>query len=67
MARERQVAVMSKLKPWVMPVWRRTSLFYVTVLATLCIKRLRSTVEYVGAVEKTSNIIQHLMQLVSFN
>jgi len=27
-------------KPWVRPVWRRTPLFYVTILATLCTKRL---------------------------
>jgi len=25
-------------KPWVRPVWRRTPLFYVTILAILCIK-----------------------------
>jgi len=24
-------------KPWVRPVWCRTPLFYVTILATLCI------------------------------
>ena len=29
-------------KPWVRPVWRRTPLFYVTILATLCIKGLSS-------------------------
>ena len=40
---ERQIALTSKLKTWVRPVWRRTSLFYVTILATLCNKGLRQS------------------------
>ena len=39
---ERQIALTSKLKPWIRPVWRRTLLFYVTILATLCMKELRA-------------------------
>jgi len=32
-----------KIKNWVRPVWRRTPLFYVTILVTLCIKGLNDS------------------------
>jgi len=51
---ERQIVLTSKLKTiCVRPVWRRTPLFYITILATLCIKGLSAVSNLTQRTQRT--------------